>query len=554
MKKQSKLLSLSLPSLLLFNLILFNYLFLCYSKTFTLKDDKLWPTEEEINKLANSLKGTLISDQNVNYTTPYTWNLRTGPPRPAFIIKPLNADDIIKVIEFARFHILRISVKSTGHHQDIRNSADDAIQLDMSLINHKLIDLNEKTITVGPGQPFADIHTFINQQSNATLVALSGAEPGVGPAGWVLGGGHGRLTRLYGLGVDALIRVQMVLSNGKQVNVSMNENSDLFWALRGSGGSTFGIIYSLTFQLFNDPGPMSVMSGYFPITDDVADNFQSWLYNAPNNAGSYYSIGTRITSKPYLVLSAFCFDSNENCDRILSPLIYIGNCSATLGATCKVIHQYINYNEFLMATKDNRDSAGDISAYLVSTAFNFSTPSQLAIINQWIRNYSRADWPQSVIACSGNGILGGKSAQLDYNQKLTVVAPAMRQSLMAITCVVAWSANGKNRQDLIDKIDQWADSTLRYVGVDQWVFWNEPQHNFASNIDWQSRYWGGLEIYNKLKTIKIKYDPDNIFTCYHCIGWEDIQNVDPGSCPDNCSCSNQKQSNTCAYSYNQLIN
>lgn len=72
----------------------------------------------------------------------------------------------------------------------------------------------------------------------------------------------------------------------------------------------------------------------------------------------------------------------------------------------------------------------------------------------------------------------------------------------------------------------------------KWVYWNEPQHNFPSN-DWKERYWGGLESYNKLLVVKQKYDPDNVFSCYHCIGYVKEPNDVPTVCPqDSCTCTN----------------
>ena len=71
-----------------------------------------------------------------------------------------------------------------------------------------------------------------------------------------------------------------------------------------------------------------------------------------------------------------------------------------------------------------------------------------------------------------------------------------------------------------------------------WVFWNEPNHNFPSN-DWTSRYWGTLDNYNRLLAVKQKYDPQNLFTCYHCVGYVPDSNVISAVCPvNNCTCTN----------------
>ena len=88
-------------------------------------------------------------------------------------------------------------------------------------------------------------------------MALGGADPGVGIYGWTVGGGHGHLTRLYGLGVDALISVDIILANFTIVTTSNNLNKPLFRAIRGSGGGAYGIVTSLTVKLYDNPGKVS---------------------------------------------------------------------------------------------------------------------------------------------------------------------------------------------------------------------------------------------------------------------------------------------------------
>ena len=90
------------------------------------------------------------------------------------------------------------------------------------------------------------------------------------------------------------------------------------------------------------------------------------------------------------------------------------------------------------------------------------------------------------------------------------------------------SVSTSYRKAGVDLMDQFAEKTLKKYS--KWVFWNEAQHNFPSN-DWQERYWGGKNNYNRLLAIKKLYDPNNIFTCYHCIGYEKIEDELPAVCP-----------------------
>jgi hypothetical protein len=205
----------------------------------------------------------------------------------------------------------------------------------------------------------------------------------------------------------------------------------------------------------------------------------------------------------------------------------------------------MSYQAFLNATKGVVDNGGDdLAVYFVSGALDFSDSGELRVPTNWAKSFNFTYWPEAVIGCSGNGILGGKSADMDPDQTLTSVAPAMRKSLMAITCYVAWNSTVMSRDDIVAKIDQWADTELKTLSVNEWVYWNEPQHNFVDN-DWQSRYWGS-GTYKRLTATKQIYDPDNVFTCYHCVGWENVENMDPACCPGQCTCTNVIVEETCA--------
>jgi len=514
-------------------------------KTFTLPGDKKWPTQYDVRRLSKRLTGTLVELNDENYQTPHTYNQRTGPPKPAFIVTPVTTRDISESLHFCRHHVIRVAVISTGHHQDVRNSVDNALLLNMSNFNKKEVDIASKTLTVGPGLDFATIHAFVYSETNGTLVSMSAADVSVGPTGWVLGGGHGRLTRLHGLGVDALISVKLVLADGQTTTASSTHNSDLFRALRGGAGSAFGVIYSLTFQLYKDPGPMSFFIGYYYPTPDVANVFQAYMAAAPDYVGAYYILSINTTYyTPYIELAAHCFGSNDACDTALNGLYSIPDCYLTGPIDCQVLNAYPSYGDYLMDSLNTGDIGGLFSFYLVNTALNFKTPGQLAAVNQWVGSFNFIEWPAATIGCSGNAILGGVSSKLDPYGTKTAVAPALRNAIMTITCYVGYAA-GTSRQDLVDKMDIWANTTLKPLGVNHFVYWNEPQHNFVSNKDWQTSYWGSVAAYEKLRAVKRRYDPFNVLTCYQCVGWEDIENVDPAVCPAECSCSNALNDNTC---------
>jgi FAD/FMN-containing dehydrogenase len=138
------------------------------TKTYTLRGDALWPTAQQIAAFKASLTGPLVLDTDANYKPPSTYNIRAGPPQPAFLVKPANEDDIAKSLAFASTHGIRVSIRSTGHHFDLRNTADQSIQLDMSYaFNKNTIDIAGKTVTVQPGQAFSEVHKLLKRKGMA---------------------------------------------------------------------------------------------------------------------------------------------------------------------------------------------------------------------------------------------------------------------------------------------------------------------------------------------------------------------------------------------------
>ena len=357
-------------------------------------------------------------------------------------------------------------------------------------------------------------------------MALCGADKGVGIFGWTSGGGHGPLTRLYGLGVDALISIDIIISNFTVITASETQNQELFRAIRGSGGSTYGIGVSLTIRLYDDPGNVSFFTGFYNLNTITSSMFENWIINAPNFSGAYY-VMEYIDEDQYVIISAHCFSNASTCMQTFEPLK--PGCIPSIIPDSCLVNEYNNYYQFLNSTVSN--TVG-YSLYFSSTALNAANIlSALGEITNFISKNQNS-------GCYANSILGGVSSTMDLNQVQTSVSKEMRTSLTAITCysLIGDSDKVAVKKYQVEVMNQLAETIFKKYS--NWVYWNEPQHEFPSN-DWKERYWGGLDNYNRLLTVKTQYDPENFFSCYHCVGYERIENEDPAFCPQlSCTCSN----------------
>ncbi|KAF1993953.1 FAD/FMN-containing isoamyl alcohol oxidase-like protein MreA [Amniculicola lignicola CBS 123094] len=174
---------------------------------------------------------------------------------PAYVIKAITVKDIQAGINFARNNNIRLVIKNTGHDFLGRNTGGGSLQIwthQMKqfeyLPSFEMGDFKGQAARVGTAIQTFDLSPYM-EQYNITLVG-SGT-PTVGAfGGWVQGGGHGPLTSYFGLGSDQVLSMEVVTPDGRFVHSDMVENTDLFWAIRGGGGSTFGIVTSYVIKAF----------------------------------------------------------------------------------------------------------------------------------------------------------------------------------------------------------------------------------------------------------------------------------------------------------------
>ena len=164
--------------------------------------------------------------------------------RPAVIARCQSADDVAAVIRFARDHDLPLAIRAGGHNGGGLGSVDDGVVCDLSALKDIAVDPAAGTVRVGGGSLWGEVDAATAPHG---LAVPAGIISSTGVAGLTLGGGHGYLTRRYGLTIDNLLSAELVLADGSRVTASADEHPDLFWAIRGGGGN-FGVVTSFTFQ------------------------------------------------------------------------------------------------------------------------------------------------------------------------------------------------------------------------------------------------------------------------------------------------------------------
>lgn len=244
-------------------------------------------TSESIEQFREALRGQLIQPEDSEYDDARTIYNAMIDKNPRLIVECANVADVVAAVNFGREHDLETAVRGGGHNGPGLALVDDGLVIDLSEMTGIRVDPEAKTARVEPGCTWGDVdhatHAF-------GLATPSGIISTTGVSGLTLGGGHGYLTRKYGLTIDNLVGADVVLADGRLVHASEDENPDLFWALRGGGGN-FGVVTSFEYQLH----PVETVTGgpmFWPI-DELEPTmrwYREWLPQAPEDVYAFYLV------------------------------------------------------------------------------------------------------------------------------------------------------------------------------------------------------------------------------------------------------------------------
>jgi FAD/FMN-containing dehydrogenase len=191
-----------------------------------------------------SLHGRLIQPSDHDYDEVRKVYNGMIDRHPGLIAQCTDVADVIASVNYGRDNNMLVAVRGGGHNAGGLGVCDDGLVIDLARMRGIRVDPKKRTVRVEGGCNWGDVdhatHAF-------GLAVPTGTISTTGVAGLALGGGMGHLTRKYGLTIDNLLGADMVLADGSFVTVSAEENTDLFWAIRGGGGN-FGVITSFLFN------------------------------------------------------------------------------------------------------------------------------------------------------------------------------------------------------------------------------------------------------------------------------------------------------------------
>ncbi|HTM51045.1 MAG TPA: FAD-binding oxidoreductase [Bryobacteraceae bacterium] len=282
--------------------------------------------QDTIQQFRTQLRGELIEPTDAAYEEARKVYNAMISRKPRLIARCADVADVMTAVRFGRENGIRVSIRGGGHNAGGLGVCDDGLVIDLSRISYVHVDPASRTVRAGAGCKWGDVdhatHAF-------GLAVPSGIISTTGVGGLTLGGGMGHLTRQFGLTIDNLLSADVVLADGRFLVASPDENSDLFWALRGGGGN-FGVVTSFLFQAH----PVStVCAGPMLWEMDQAADIMKWyrefIVQAPEEINGFFAFMTVPPGPPFpehlhfkkMCAIVWCYTGMmEAANQILEPV------------------------------------------------------------------------------------------------------------------------------------------------------------------------------------------------------------------------------------------
>jgi FAD/FMN-containing dehydrogenase len=420
------------------------------------------------------------------------WNLLFAHD-PAAIVFAQETRDVVNALAWARRNDVRVRVRSGRHCLEGWSSVDGGIVIDVSEIKPVSLDAASGTATVGAGLNQLEAVTALGKSGHA---APTGTEGTVGLVGATLGGGFGLLTRNFGMASDNLLAAEVVVASGSDgadvIVADEKTNSDLLWALRGAGNGNFGIVTSLTYRV--RPLTQTVyITATWPGIGALEDVFEAWQRCAPY-------IDNRLTSQleinrdKVMLVGVLASGSEAEAAEMLAPILAVGVPEVTM---------------------TNADWAQNYAGFQIPTAHE---PANWKFTSHFVYE----PFPADAIGVIGAFIAKAPTAECNYftnafggavrgSEPPGGSAFAHRDALFYAEPGAAWGARGgipatadPLTRTCLDWIAEFTAALQPYIDG---AYVNVPNAGVAN---WENDYWGSNV--DRLRGIKAKYDPDNVFS------------------------------------------
>ncbi|KAJ6515254.1 FAD-binding domain-containing protein [Mycena sanguinolenta] len=424
-------------------------------------------------------------------------------------------EDVKTAFAFSAKTGVHLSIKSSGHDYKGRSSSKGSLNLWTRNLTSLAYTPNfapeggdksyEQTITMGAGVPFEDLYAFADENN---LTAIGGYHQTISPSGgWVMGGGHSVLSPVYGLGVDRVLQVKIVTPDGEYRTANEFQNQDLFWALRGGGGSTFGVVVEST-MLVEPRFKLQVASfsftktstNYQPFLKMIVDESYTW---GTEGWGGHMGPTNLINVNPLLT-------TEQAIESLKNVTAYVQGQNGSV-----VIEELPSWQAFFTKYVTSAEASVGVEntllGRLIPTDLFTSETGRTTLTNAIVQMVEQYGINPYIVVGTPFLFKGPANA--------TSVTPAWRNALWQLGGHSTWQFNAtvpeiRTQFQIASNITQ----LLRDITPGSGAYFNEGD---VYELDHEESYWGVN--YPALLAIKRKYDPNSLLECWQCVGWKGAQ-------------------------------
>jgi FAD/FMN-containing dehydrogenase len=420
------------------------------------------------------------------------WNLAVDQ-HPAAIALPESAHDVATAVRFAREHGLRVAAQGTGHNARPLGPLAGTVLVKTERMRRVTVDSEARIARAEAGAVWLDV---IEAAAGHGLAALAGSSPDVGVVGYTIGGGISWLGRSYGLAANNVQAIELVTADGRLVRADASTEPDLFWALRGGGGS-FGVVTAIELRLF----PITqVYAGLLWWPAEAASQvLQAWRDLTQSDPPEDFTSAARLVRFPavpdvpeqlrgrsFTIITIIHLGTAAEADALLAPLRALGPVTDTV--------QTIPMQQLVHVHMEPEHPVPSVADWLMLA----SLPAEA--IGEYVRTFD-AEACQALLAVElihiggemkrtrpGNGALAAIDA--DYALFAGGLAPTAQAASAVASSVAA----------ALTAMSPWAASQM-YL-------------NLADTRRDPASFWTP-QAYDRLRRIKAAVDPDDLIRSNH---------------------------------------
>ncbi|KIY02615.1 uncharacterized protein Z520_01080 [Fonsecaea multimorphosa CBS 102226] len=472
---------------------------------------------------------------------------------PSYAVNCTEPRHVSLTILFAQLFNIRLVIKNTGHDQLGRSEGSHGLEIWLRHLRNGItfqstfnsstgcagVNWTGSAFKIAGGYTWGDVGLEAQRHN---VVVVNGGTPSVGAiGGWMQGGGHGPPSRDFGLGADQALELDVVLADGRLVTANACQYSDLFFALRGGGGGTFGVVVSSTVKAY----PMvNVTAQHLAIVPLIPEDTSGLLdaiavlyssYPDLNDAG-YAGYGTWSVNSPTPLFE------DVTTGYIHSFRIFNSTVPQAQSAFSTTRARLAQYNLTSTFISETYASYPDYWTYYMAES-GVEPPVGMPAYGAGSRLFDRASVTSNVTALramiatiagtpdqfttNNLELVSGGQVFRDAADPFSGVTPAWRFSYFSN--IVARISSFDTPQSILD--DKQRDITyvkvpaMKALAPDTGAYMNEADR---FDPDWKEDFYGpGARHYETLLGIKKKYDPRGLLYCPTCVGSDAFEEVGP---------------------------